>query len=55
MVMIFTPKEITDKAFEAVVKAGKLNVPCQGIAFVTEVKAVAGIFTTEDIPSLAMG
>lgn len=49
IIMVVTPPELTQKVFEAIVTAGKLDVPGQGIAFVTEIKQFAGIhgFYTE--------
>ncbi len=49
VVMIITPREITDDVFQAVVKAGKLHLPGQGIAYVTELRRVAGFFTQDEL------
>ena len=43
VIMIITPPEMTGRVFSAIVKAGKLDVPGQGLAFVTEIKQLAGI------------
>ncbi len=51
VIMFVTPRKITDDVFQAVVKAGKLNLPGQGIVFVTELRKVAGFFTASEIES----
>jgi len=43
VIMIITQPELTDRVFNAIVKAGRLDVPGQGLAFVTEIKQLAGI------------
>lgn len=43
VIMIITQPDQTDRVFNAIVKAGKLDVPGQGLAFVTEIKRLAGI------------
>ena len=43
VIMIITQPEQTDRVFNAIVKAGRLDVPGQGLAFVTEIKQLAGI------------
>jgi len=43
ILMILIPKANTDKVLEAVVKAGELNEPGRGIAFVTDIVKIAGI------------
>ncbi|MCD6282835.1 P-II family nitrogen regulator [bacterium] len=48
VMMIVTPPELTEKVFAAIVSAGKLDVPGQGLAFVTEIKQLAGIFGGPD-------
>jgi len=49
VIIIVTDPKITDAVFDAVVKAGKLDVPGHGIAFVTEVKKSAGFFAFEEV------
>jgi nitrogen regulatory protein PII len=48
VMMIVTPPEATEQVFGAIVSAGKLDVPGQGLAFVTEIKQLAGIFGGPD-------
>ncbi len=48
VMMIVTPPELTDRVFAAIVAAGKLDVPGQGLAFVTEIKQLVGIFGGPD-------
>lgn len=48
VMMVVTPPELTEKVFTAIVAAGKLDVPGQGLAFVTEIKQLAGIFGGPD-------
>ncbi len=45
VILIVTPKEITDAVFETVVKIGKLNEPGQGFAYVQEVSRCIGFIT----------
>jgi len=44
VIMVVTTPDLTEKVFAAIVAAGKLDVPGQGLAFVTEIKQLAGIF-----------
>jgi len=48
VIMVVTTPELTEKVFAAIVSAGKLDVPGQGLAFVTEIKQLAGIFGGPD-------
>ncbi len=48
VILVVTPPELTEKVFTAIVAAGKLDVPGQGLAFVTEIKQLAGIFGGPD-------
>ena len=48
VMMTVTPPEMTEQVFAAIVSAGKLDVPGQGLAFVTEIKQLAGIFGGPD-------
>ncbi len=48
VIMVVTPPELTENVFAAIVSAGKLDVPGQGLAFVTEIKQLAGIFGGPD-------
>lgn len=48
VIMVVTPPDLTEKVFAAIVSAGKLDVPGQGLAFVTEIKQLAGIFGGPD-------
>ncbi len=41
---IVVPEQQTDKIFDVIIKAAKLDTPGMGFAFVTEVSKVAGIF-----------
>jgi len=50
ILMIVTPPEVTQSVFEAVVKAARLDVPGQGIAFITEIKQFAGAFGVDILP-----
>lgn len=43
VITILTPTDVTQAVFAAAVAAGQLDVPGHGIAYVTEVKQVAGI------------
>jgi len=43
VIVIITQPELTPRVFSSIVKAGKLDVPGQGLAFVTEIKRLAGI------------
>lgn len=52
VIMIVTPEKVTRQVFDAIVKAGKLDMPGQGIAFITEIKAIAGIFQKSEIEHL---
>ncbi len=45
VILIVTPKEVTDAVFETVVKIGKLNEPGQGFAYVQEVSRCIGFIT----------
>lgn len=43
IIMILIKEELADKVLDAIVKAGKLNEPGKGLAFVLDVFKVAGI------------
>ena len=43
VITILTPADITQAVFTTVVEAAQLDVPGNGIAYVTEVKQMAGI------------
>ncbi len=43
IVLTAVPREITDKVLAAIIEGGKLNQPGTGIAFVIELKKIAGI------------
>jgi len=43
VVTILTPPDITQAVFDAVITAAQLDVPGHGIAYVSEVKQIAGI------------
>jgi nitrogen regulatory protein PII len=43
IILTAVPNEITEKVLSAIIEAGKLNQPGTGIAFVIELKKVAGI------------
>lgn len=43
IVLTAIPREMTDKTLAAIIEAGKLDQPGRGVAFVVEVKRVAGI------------
>ena len=43
IILTLIPEEITQKVLEAIIKAGDLDKPATGIAFVLDVKQVAGI------------
>lgn len=43
MIMIVANEKETDPIFDAIVKAAKLDTPAQGIAYVHEIKRIAGI------------
>jgi len=54
VINIVTRPDATDKVFDAVVKAGKLDTPGTGIAFITEIKKHAGFFAFGEIPEEAI-
>jgi nitrogen regulatory protein PII len=43
VIIIVTEPEKTEAIFSAIVEAGKLTTPGQGIVYVTEIKKIAGI------------
>ncbi len=43
MVLTAVPREITERTLSAIVAAGRLDTPGRGVAFVIELKKVAGI------------
>ena len=51
IILIITPRNITDLVFQEVVKAGKLDIPGQGVAYVTELRHVAGFLGEAEIPT----
>ena len=47
VITIISGKATTPKIFEAIVKAANLEVPGMGVAYVTPITAVAGIFSAQ--------
>ncbi len=47
VIMIISSKATTPKIFDAIVKAAHLEVPGMGVAYVTPITAVAGIFSAQ--------
>ncbi|MDH3689602.1 MAG: P-II family nitrogen regulator [Gammaproteobacteria bacterium] len=48
VIIVVTPRAITDRVFDAVVKAGKLEHPGMGLAFTQEVGRVVGLIRSND-------
>jgi nitrogen regulatory protein P-II 1 len=48
VITIVSQKSKTDMIFRAIVKAGKLDVPGMGIAYVTPITRVAGVVALDD-------